>query len=243
MRISKKALALLAALAFLFPLWGQQTGEIIGTVTNDGNPLPGVVVSAESDALQGRRSSITNETGLFALRLLPPGSYTITATLAGMQTKKLTVEVTVGGVLRPRLDMEPESTAEVLVVTAETNSVLDTTQVTSNFKSDLLENLPRNRDIIGAVGLAPGVTQSGPGNAPVISGAMSFENTYLLNGGMINSDNLRGNPGTLFIEDAIEQTSVITGNVSAEFGQFTGGVVNTITKQGGNDFSGRFGSV
>ncbi|MCB1049439.1 MAG: TonB-dependent receptor [Acidobacteria bacterium] len=233
-----RALCSLLIAGLFLPVFAQQTGEIVGTVSLDGNPLPGVVVTAESDALQGKRSAVSTENGSFVLRLLPPGSYTLTATMAGMQTQKQTVVVSVGGVLRPRIELAPESTSEVIVVTADSNPVLDTTQVTSNFKADLLENLPRNRDILGAVNLAPGVTASGPGNAPVISGAMSFENTYLLNGGMINSDNVRGAPGTLFIEDAIEQTSVITGSVSAEFGQFTGGVVNTITKQGGNDFSG-----
>src|SRR5262249_29626880 len=44
----------------------------------------------------------------------------------------------------------------------------------------------------------------------------------------------------LFIEDAIEETSVLTGNISAEYGRFTGGVVNAITKSGGNDFHGSF---
>ena len=55
---------------------------------------------------------------------------------------------------------------------------------------------------------------------------------------MIVNENLRGQPGPLYIEDAIQETTVLTAGVSAEFGRFTGGVVSTITKSGGNAFSG-----
>lgn len=53
-------------------------------------------------------------------------------------------------------------------------------------------------------------------------------------------DNLRGTPFNLFIEDAIQETTITTSGVSAECGRFTGGVVNAITKSGSNDLSGSF---
>ena len=59
----------------------------------------------------------------------------------------------------------------------------------------------------------------------------------MLNGVDVN-DNLFGSPQNLFIEDAIEETQVLTSGISAEYGRFTGGVVNAITKSGGNVFSG-----
>jgi len=52
------------------------------------------------------------------------------------------------------------------------------------------------------------------------------------------NDNLFANPQNLFIEDAIEETQVLTSGISAEYGRFSGGVVNAITKSGGNNFSG-----
>ena len=60
-----------------------------------------------------------------------------------------------------------------------------------------------------------------------IPGAMSFENLFMLNGVQIQ-DNLRGTPFALFIEDAIQETTVSTSGISAEYGRFTGGVVNAI---------------
>jgi hypothetical protein len=72
-----------------------------------------------------------------------------------------------------------------------------------------------------------------------ISGATAFDNVFMLNGVDID-DNLFGTPHGLYIEDAIAETNVLTGGISAEYGRFTGGVINIITKSGGNVFSGAF---
>ena len=54
------------------------------------------------------------------------------------------------------------------------------------------------------------------------------------------NENIRGQAFDTAIEDAIQETTVANGGVSAEFGRFSGGVVNIITKSGGNQFSGSF---
>ena len=88
--------------------------------------------------------------------------------------------------------------------------------------------------------MAPGVHPTGPSGNFSVAGAMSFDNLYLVNGVTVN-ENLRGQAQqNLVIEDAIEETTIATGGVSAEFGRFGGGVINVITKSGGNDFSGSF---
>ena len=92
---------------------------------------------------------------------------------------------------------------------------------------------------IAAVLLAPGVSGNGPSGNIVIAGALSYEGLYLINGVNVN-ENLRGQPRTLYVEDAIQETKVSSGNISAEYGRFNGGVVNMITKSGGNSFSGSF---
>src|SRR5262249_32826369 len=51
-------------------------------------------------------------------------------------------------------------------------------------------------------------------------------------------DNLFAQPNNLYIEDAIDETNVLVGGISAEYGRFTGGVINVITKSGGNKFTG-----
>ncbi len=68
---------------------------------------------------------------------------------------------------------------------------------------------------------------------------MSFENLFMINGVVVN-ENIRGQPLDLYIEDAIQETTTSTSGVSAEYGRFQGGVVNMLTKSGGNRFSGSF---
>src|SRR5262249_21783378 len=114
-----------------------------------------------------------------------------------------------------------------------------TTTVANNFTQDLVATLPTNRDINAPLLIAPGVHPSGPNGAYSISGATSFESLFMVNGVTVN-DNVRDQPNNLYIEDAIQETTVATAGISAEFGRFSGGVINVVTKSGGNVFSGSF---
>jgi hypothetical protein len=100
-----------------------------------------------------------------------------------------------------------------------------------------MSNLPTSRDLNSVLLMAPGVHPTGPAGNFSFGGSVSYENLFLLNGVSIN-ENVRGQAFDLYIEDAIQETTVANGGVSAEFGRFSGGVVNVITKSGGNEFSG-----
>ena len=73
----------------------------------------------------------------------------------------------------------------------------------------------------------------------MMAGGMSFEIQYLINGVVVN-ENLRGQALNLFIEDAIQETKISTGAIRSWYGRFGGGIVNMLTKSGGNTFSGSF---
>src|SRR5207237_9641201 len=124
-----------------------------------------------------------------------------------------------------------------ITVTASAPAVLETTEISRNFSQKQIQELPVRRTVRDTVLLAPGVNSNGPNNQMAISGAPSFDNLFLVNGVVVN-ENLRGQPHNLFIEDAIQETTIITGSVSAEYGRFTGGVVSTLTKSGGNEYHG-----
>jgi hypothetical protein len=215
------------------------TATITGKITADGAGLPGVTITVTSPNLQGSRTTVSSSSGDFILPLLPPGEYTIRYELVGMQT--VTQKATLAATRTEKFDvaMRPETVTEAITVTAAAPSVLETPQVATNFKQDLVEELPVARDVRSVTLLTPGVNSNGPGGNVIISGAMSFDSLYLVNGAVVN-ENLRGQVQNVFIEDAIQETTVMTGGVSAEYGHFTGGVVNTITKSGGNDLSGSF---
>jgi outer membrane receptor protein involved in Fe transport len=211
------------------------TGNLSGKVTQDGNPLPGATVTATSASLQGARSTVTNEAGGYTLGALPPGDYNVRFELSGLTPVNVRVQVAVATSARADADMKLSAVSEAITVTATSSTVAESTEVATNLQQTLIETLPMNRNIVAITNLAPGTL--GGINGPQISGGMSFDNLYMVNGAVIQ-ENLRGQPFNLFIEDAIQETTVQTAGVSAEFGNFTGGVVNAVTKSGGNEFSG-----
>ena len=216
-------------------------GTISGHVADQqGLALPGVTVSASSPNLQGVRTAVTSENGDYVLPLLPSGTYTISFELSGFQNVSKTVALAPTQNLPVDTQMGTARVTETVNVIGRAADVLtQTTTVATNFKQDLVATLPTNRDINAVLLMAPGVHASGPGGTYSIAGAMSFESLYLINGVNV-VETLRGQPLSAYIEDAIQETIVATDGISAEFGRFSGGVVNMITKSGGNMFSGSF---
>ena len=237
----------LSGLAFLLVLvsstsgfaQGTQTGLITGTVKSaDGQPLPGVSVSATSPALQGERTDTTDATGGYIFRGLPPGTYKVSFALTGFSTEERTQPLALGGTQVIDTSLTLATLQETVTVTATAPSGLDTTQVGANYRSEDIDKLATGRGLAAIAELAPGLTDNTPNAGQVtISGAFAYDNVFLLNGVDIN-DNLFGTPNNLFIEDAIEETQILTSGVSAEYGRFSGGVINAVTKRGGNTFSG-----
>jgi hypothetical protein len=214
------------------------TGTISGRVTDSSDlSVPGATVTIESAHLQGVRTTVTSANGDYIFPHLPPGTYTVTVELSGFATTRQTRDV---GAMQPvevNVTLRPASLSEVVTVTPRTDAFTNTVQASTNIQQELLSTLPTARTILSAVNLSPGAHATGPSNAITIGGAMSFDNIFMLNGVQIQ-DNIRGTPFGLFIEDAIQETTVSTSGISAEYGRFTGGVVNAITKSGGNQFSG-----
>jgi hypothetical protein len=213
------------------------TGALTGTVTSDGAPLPGATITVSSPQAQGSRTAVTDANGNYNIPALPPGDYTVRVELQGLQPVTRTARVTLSGTSRVDADLRVSAVTESITVTASAPATLETQEVQTNFDAETIENLPVARTLIGTVNLAPGVTQNGPGGATTISGGFAYDSTYTVDGAVVN-EVLRGQPQNLFIEDAIQETTIQTGAISAEFGRFTGGVVSAITKSGGNEFSG-----
>jgi len=220
------------------------TGSLTGRVNDtDGGALPGVTVTAASTSLQGSRVTQTAANGTYKLALLPPGEYKISYELEGFATTIKNIKISAAQASTADVTMQLSEVVEEIVVTSNYETISESKTVASTYTKEEVEALPVARDIVNSVALAPGVHQTGPrpGGGRVanisISGAMSFENLWLINGVVIN-ENVRGQSLPLFIEDAIQETTTATAAVSAEYGRFSGGVVNVITKSGGNDFSG-----
>jgi outer membrane receptor for ferrienterochelin and colicin len=237
----------LIALVVVVPLLAQaNTGKITGKVTAEGQPLPGVTVTATSENLPGERVDVTRETGEFVLPQLPAGDYDLVLALEGFGTVRMPVKVNVNQVTDVQHAMTVSNVAEEIVVTGEASTISLDTQGQTTYRKEDVEKLAITRTIEDAVVLAPGVHATGPrattainGAAISISGSQSYENLFMVNG-VVVSENTRGQAIEFIIEDAVEETTVSSSGVSAEYGRFNGGVVNVITKSGGNQFHGSF---
>jgi outer membrane receptor protein involved in Fe transport len=232
------AFAVAAVLLAPAALAQNPTGTLTGSVTGpDGAGLPGVTVTATSPNLQGARVAVTGGNGSYKLAFLPPGEYQVTYELDGFATITRAVKLSAAVQTRSDIQMQLATVAEEIVVTGQQAAISENNTGSSTYTQDEIEKLPVSRALDSAVALAPGTHQTGPGGNVTIAGAMSFENLWTINGVVIN-ENVRGQELPLYIEDALQETTTQVSGVSAEYGRFQGGVINAITKSGGNEFSG-----
>jgi hypothetical protein len=224
--------------------FAQTTGTIEGrSIDSSGGGVPGVTVEARSNALQGMRVAVTDATGTYRLPLLPPGDYTLVFKLEGFapETRRgipvsLGKETTLDVVLRP-------ATAAEITVTTEA-PVLDTasTQLGSNFSTRAIENLPTARNYASIAQVAPGVSSDAnplnPSQSTItVYGSSGAENAFYIDG--VNTTNVEyGFQGKELNFEFISEVDVKTGGYEAEYGRSTGGIINVITKSGGNQFTG-----
>lgn len=238
---SKVTLACVVSV-FLASLAMAQTpnGAIRGRVVDPNDAVvPGATVTVSSEALQGTRLAVTNGEGDFVIPSLPSGSYSVKVTLSGFQTVERTVVVAATQTVSLDISLATARLAESVDVVGTATPLAATSQSATRFGQDLMNVLPTTRSLDATVLMAPAVHPTGPAGAYSIGGAVSFESLFTLNGVVI-TENLRGQPYTLYVEDAIQETTVATSGISAEFGRFTGGVVTAVTKSGGNTFSGSY---
>ena len=220
---------------------GELTGRV---VSNDGQALPGVTITVNSPNLQGTRTTIAGEGGAYKLAFLPAGPYDVTYVLDGFNTVVTTTLISADQTRVNDVSLEVSAVTEEIIVSGSVDRISETSEVAVTWDMEEIDALPIGRNLTNVVQLTPGVFATGPsasgsvrGGGIVMSGAMSFENLWMVNGIVIN-DNVRGQPLDLFIEDAIQEQTVRTAGISAEFGRFQGGVVNVLTKSGGNQFHG-----
>src|SRR6185295_5729873 len=162
--VSRKA-ALGFALLFVANLAHAQStsGTIAGRVTDpQGAVANGVIVTVESPNLQGVRTAITSATGDYILTNLPSGPYTVSFELEGFQRLQQSVNLAPTQVLPVDAKLRLGKAAVAVTVTGSTNLLMQTTQVATNLRQDVIKELPTTRDINAAVLMAPSVHATGP---------------------------------------------------------------------------------
>jgi outer membrane receptor protein involved in Fe transport len=235
-----KGLVVLAVVLVATPaVFAQTTGRIEGRVADDqGAPLPGVTVTVNSAVLQGERLAVTGADGRFRFLGLPPGEYTLKAQLEGFAILEQTgLNVQLDRTVSLELEMSSAFGEEVTVSGAAPIIDTSTTTTGATFGENLFSELPVSRTFQGLALAAPGVVSGGLGTNPSIGGASAAENRYVVDG-LDTTDTAFGTIGSEVPFEFIKEVEVKTGGYEAEYGGALGGVLNVVTKSGGNEIQG-----
>lgn len=238
-------LFLLVSALTALPALAQTTGSLAGIITNasDQKPVPNAVVIASSPSLQGEQTAVTDDLGAFEITLLPSGTYKLTIQAEGYKAfEQPGLLVRVDKTIRIQLPLAPESLAgDVVVVEATALPTVTQSEATgTTFDKHRIDLVPSGRPGAGRgfeqlLVSVPGVHTDATGLQ--MSGSGGPENGFIVDGVMVN-DPAVGTQGTTLLQNFIEEVDVKTGGYQAEYGRATGGIVNVVTKSGGNQFHG-----
>jgi hypothetical protein len=204
-----------------------------------GSDLNDVTISVKHEGKGIVRTTSTTSDGDFSLKGLPIGNYTITVSKAGFGTvSEEHVNINVAGLVFDAT-MGDTTDVERIEISGARISQVDTSsaQVSQVISTERLNLLPVELDSSAIAMLAPGVVGGDSAFGGVaIGGSSVAENGYMLNG--LNITKIRKGMGDIELPwQAIQQTEVITGGVSPEYGRFIGGVVNLVSKSGDNEWN------
>ncbi len=243
-----KLLPLAAGLMFAFASIGftqTPTGTLQGLVTDPtGSAVPNASVKVVNAGTNETRDLVTDSTGRYVAPLLTPGTYSITASATGFRSSKTdNIKVDVGQNRSIDFALEVGQASEQIEVTAAA-AALDTNGATLGTVIDRAKvvDLPLNgRNPFSLASLVPGVNNVGGASTPHIGGSRNAVNEQQLDGvSNILPENNVGNNLSAYtpIVDSVQEFSVQTNALSAEYGRFGGGVINLVTRSGTNTWHG-----
>lgn len=216
--------------------YGTLRGQVV-----DGNdsPLAGATVVIQSPQMVREKAVLTDREGSYFVAGLPPGRYTVEARMSGFGSVRQETTILLDKTTVLAFKLTAGERQETVVVTADRPVVSKTeSEGAYNLRKDLTESIPIGRSYQSLLQLAPGVANTGEGDGnPNILGGTQNSNTYLLDGVSI-TDAVTGTFGSNINYDSIEELDIKLTGVSAEYGQFQGGLSNVITKSGSNEFTG-----
>ncbi|MEM1201717.1 MAG: TonB-dependent receptor [Acidobacteriota bacterium] len=222
------------------PAMAQLTGTIAGEVTTqDGEALPGVLVEAQGDVLPRPRTVVTNAGGKYRLPLLPPGTYTLSFDMDGMEPAKRQARVFLDQTTTVDVSLQVGAVEEQLEVVGAAPA-LDVTSAELKTALDdaVIEQLPVGQEYRDLVKLIPGVQYTEDAVRGPSAGGSGQDNVYLFDGVDVSVPLF----GTLSAEPSshdIDQISVIKGGAKAvDFNRSGGFTINSVSKSGTGQFRG-----
>ena len=241
----KRTLLALFAAAVLFgpsPASAQigQTAILTGTVTDaSGAALPGVLVTASSEALLGgSRTATTEQTGVYRFPALPPGAYKVTLELSGFRRVTRDARLQLGQTTSVDVTLEVGGVEETVDVRGGAPVVdVRSAAASNNLSPEILEFVPySSRFGPDAVILSPGVN---PSTLSAFGSGGETSNAWMIDG--VDVSDPRSGAQWLFANyNWFQEVDVAALGASAEYGGFTGVASNSLIRSGGNRFSGLF---
>ena len=246
-----------AVLLGLLALWsatgasaqGINTATLSGTVVDPQNlAVKGAKITLTNSGTGAERTAVSDENGRYNLVGVPPGQYKLTvdggASFAVYENASIVLTVGENGTFDPHLAVK--GIQQTVTVSTETAPIETTkTEVSDTVEERRIDNLPINgrnyinftltnsqttRDMAPTIGPAPNSGLS-------IGGARARGNMVSVDGADAGDNSINGIRATVS-QEAVQEFQLILSNYNAEYGRATGGVVNIVTKSGGNEFHG-----
>jgi len=219
----------------------QATAKIFGVVQlEDGSLVPGVSVEATSPKLVGKATSVTDENGIFRLVNLSPGLYKVVFSLQGFQTViRENIQLAIEQTLNLKISMTLGNIEEAVTITGQVAQIdVKSTAKGMTLTKEVFQSLPKGRNFDTLIAAIPGVVQEDVllGGTSV-DGASGDENMYYIDG--VNTNSLVNGTSAQNVNlDFVDEVQVKSSGYQAEFGGSLGGVINVISRSGGNEFHG-----
>ena len=225
------------------------TATLTGTVLDpQGLAVRGAKLTLTSSATSGERSAVADDNGRYNFVGVPPGKYKLTVdggpSFAPFEAPSIILTVGEDATFNPHLDLR--GVQQTVTVSSETAAIETTkTEVSQTVEQRRIDNLPINgrnyinftltnsqttRDVSPTIGPAP---NSGLN----VNGARARSNMVSVDGADTVDNSVNGIRPTIS-QEGVQEFQLILSNYNAEYGRATGGVINIVTKSGGNDFHG-----
>src|SRR5437016_4418438 len=232
-------------LGFLMLALGLQAQTVQGVVTGTvfdptGAVLPRAEITLTNVATNIEQKQIASSDGSFRFNLVPPGVYNLSVKAPGFREKRITeirVEPSQTTPVNIGLSVASDITS-VQVVASENLVQTASAELATTVNHEFITQIPLlSRNIFDLAFMAPTVTQ-GMDLRPASGGARQSGTAYLLNGADNNNNFSEGLPNLQPALESVQEFSLLTNSMSAQYGRAGGVIVSAIQRSGTNGFHG-----
>ena len=241
----------LAVLGLVPALMAQSTtqGAISGTVFDaSGAVVPGAAITLRNDGTNAQANATSDSSGNYIFPLVEPGTYTVSVTAQGFEgyrAENVIVQVGQPTNVSPHLSIGTES--QTVQVTSEAPVLnFESPEFSANLNQKALQDIPVNNRRWSSLAMStPGVVSDSNGYGLVsIRGISPILNNVLIDGADDNQayfSEERGRTREAYSTSAmaVREFAVNSGVYAAEYGRAAGGVINSVTKSGTNQYHGQ----